>query len=163
MRASLLVLLLALSACSGETPEADRSVRDASAKDASGEAEVGFGDEIRGRVLAAEANPDDEFEIGVTDEVMFFRLTEATRAEARKEMDEGTSDGGLGDAIKDAVGGVVNKALATTVQVPLEQVEDVRYERGRLFVETADDGPQFSVGDEGRDEASSSTRTLRSA
>ena len=78
-------------------------------------------------------------------------------------MDEGTGDGGLGGAIRDAVGGVVNKALATTVQIPLEQVEDIRYERGRLFVDNARTARSSRSATTTGTRAWSSTRTLRSA
>ena len=119
---------------------------------------------IRGRMLTGRGQPRRRVRDRCDRRGDVFPTHRGHAREARKEMDEDTDDGGLGDAIKDVVGGVVNKALATTVQIPLKQVEDIRYERGRLFLDTADDWARTSRSTTMATQttASSSTRTLRS-
>ena len=141
MRALLLALLLPLAACGADAD------REGSAPEAASEAsgETGYGGPIRGEIAVVETSDEGEIEVGVTSEVMFFRLGESARAEVEKELEAESEAGGIGGAISDMVGGVVTKALATTVQMPLEQVQDVRYENGNLIVEG--EGSSFSFGD----------------
>lgn len=90
-----------------------------------------------------------EADLGLTDEVLFFRLSEKQRAEVEDEMAAETEDlDGLGGSIARTVTGAVADALDFTVRVPLEEVESVRYEGGRLQIETRGDG-SFTFDDRG--------------
>ena len=140
-------LALPVSAC---TDSQDEPPAPPIAQESDSETEArGFGGPIRGELLAAEANAGDEIEVGVTDEVVFLRLTDATRKEAREQMDQEVPEDGLGGAIGRAVTGFVNEALESTVQIPLPDVDDLRYEDGRLFLDADDDEINVQFDDEG--------------
>lgn len=142
---ALSLALLALSAC-GSDYDTDAASPEAPPSEASGGADVGYGDPIRGEIAALEQNADGKVEVGVTDEVVFFRLSEDARAEAQKEFANDEGEDGIGSVIKDMVGGVVTKALATTVQMPLEDIRDIRYEDGNLVIDGAENGATFDFG-----------------
>ena len=136
MRAALLALALLTAACGSDDapPEASGDATAQSDRD----------DDVDGRILAVEANADGEVEVGVSDAVVFFRLSDATRAEVEKEMEaEMAEQEGLGRAIGDLVTGAVTGALGFTVQIPVEDVETFRYEDGRLIVDGGDTSIQI--------------------
>jgi hypothetical protein len=142
MRAALLPLLLLLAACgTNDVPD--------DAPEASGEpAEAAVDPEVRGQLLALEAESGGEVEVGVTDAVLFLRLSESVRSEARKEMEAEMADqDGIGRALGDMVTGVVNTALGTTVQVPLAEVDALRYVDGRLLIDGMGDSVSINEGD----------------
>lgn len=129
----LLILLLALAplaACSNDHEDASHTDGRSDTEDAEG-----FGGPLRGEVLEVATSSGDEMEVGVTSEVLFLRLSDASRKEAREEMGREVPDEGLGGAIGRAVTGFVDDALGTTVQIPLEDVTDLRYDNGRLVFE----------------------------
>ena len=142
----LLILALALSplaACSNND-DRDDTFRDSDSPATT----VSAGDEeIRGRTLAVESNTGNEMEIGVTDEVVFLRLTESARAEVEKEMEREMPEDGFGASIGRAVTGMVSNVLDMTVQIPLEEVDDMRYENGRLVLDSDVREANFEIND----------------
>lgn len=149
MRPLLLLPLLALAACaSDESPDVERIAQDAAAEAereiASLDVEtdgVRFTADLPGDVVDVVQTEGGEMELGVTDEVLFTRISEATRREVEAEMERETeAEEGLGGVIARAVTGAVAEGLATTVSVPLADVRDVRYEGGRVVIEMADGG-----------------------
>ena len=157
----LLILALALApltACSNNDdrdavgPDAAASdPGDAERYDASDAAAEGYGEPIRGKILAREADADGQIEIGVTDEVLFIGLTPAAKKEVRQEIDREIPEDGIGGMIGRAVSGVVDNALATTGQVPLESVRDLRYEDGRLILDAEADNFNVQINGDDRE------------
>jgi len=154
MRALLLLPALALVAC-GDSSEASRdndpdtdddfatetvrSVRDAISDDADG---FDLATEVPGRRVETITTTDGGLDFGLTDEVLWSSLSEATRAEALADMESETKDEeGLGGAIARAVTGAVAEGLSTVVTVPLDRVRDLRFEDGRLVIDMADGEP----------------------
>lgn len=142
MRPLLLpTLALALAACGSPdpdevAPEAEREASSDVALDLDG---VDLGRRVPGDVVEAVATRDGAMELGVTDSVLFARLSADTRAEIEAEMEAETEDEeGLGGAIARAVTGAVAEGLATAVSVPISDVEALRYEGGRVVIEMAD-------------------------
>ena len=149
MRTSVLslALLLSLSACGSD--DVDAAPPEAPVSEASGDVDVGYGDPVRGEIAALERNADGKVEVGVTDEVVFFRFTKEARAEAQEGFETEKGDDGIDTMVKDLAGGVIAKALATTIQLPLEDIESMRYVDGSLVIEGAGDGPTFAFNEEG--------------
>ncbi|MEM1057319.1 MAG: hypothetical protein AAGI52_17515 [Bacteroidota bacterium] len=144
----LLIVFLALAplaACSS-----DESPDDPTGTNTEAGAE-GFGGPLEGDVLEVATSSGDEIEVGVTDAVLYLRLSDATRKEAAEEMDREVPEDGLGGTIGRAVTSFVNEALQTTVQLPLEDVEALRYENGRLVIEAKDNTTTVRIGDDQAD------------
>ncbi|WP_420454125.1 hypothetical protein [Rubrivirga sp.] len=147
-------LALTLAACGSPDPDevapadvAEDATREATRE--AGDIDLDLGDlavssEVAGDVVQVVATRDGHVELGVTDEVVFSRLSESLRAEIEGEMaDETKGETGLGGTIARAVTGAVAEGLAVAVSVPLADVRDVRYEDGRVVIEMADGGPSL--------------------
>ncbi|OZC02816.1 hypothetical protein [Rubricoccus marinus] len=152
--AALSLTLLVLSAC-GSDYDTDAGAPEAPPAEALGEAEdsagadVGFSDPIRGEIAALEQSADGKVEVGVTDEVVFFRFTKKAQAKAQEGFEAESGDDSIDEMVKGLAGGVIAKALASTVQLPHEDVQALRYESGRLIIDGEGDGPTFSFEEEG--------------
>ncbi len=129
---SLLALVAVLSACLSEPAE---TASEAAPAETGAEADLGQAPPgAEQLVIQTEA---DDAELGLTDQVLFFRYTDAA--------DEA---GPLAGAVMDAV----NALGGYSVQVPLADVTSVRYEDGRLWIETAGEGQDvFEDSDAGPD------------
>ena len=134
-RLPLLALAAAvLSACSSEPAE---TTPEATPAETAAPAEAEFGEAPPGAERLVIQTEDDDAELGLTDEVLFFRYTDAA--------DE---SGALGEAVMDAV----NALGGYSVQVPLADVTSVRYEDDRLWIETTgEDQDVFEDPDAGPD------------
>lgn len=128
---TLLLLPLLLVAC---TPAADDPAPDTAS--GTGNVDVAFSDEaLPGDEQLVITTREGDVDLGLTDEVLFFRLSPKKVDEIQDEIDaevEGTD--GLGRSIAEAVTGVVTDALRHAVHFPIEDVEEVRYEDGRLDI-----------------------------
>ena len=149
----ILALALApLAACSNNDDRDDLARgAEVTTADASDDDAEGYGEPIRGEILARESDAEDYVEVGVTDQVVFIGLTDAAKKELRREIDREMPQDGLAGRIGRSVSGVVNNALATTGQIPLENVEDLRYENGRLILDAGSDNFNFQVNDDDRE------------
>ena len=150
MKPLALLSLIALAACAPDRP--------ASSPDADG---VSVADEApRGVEQIVITTTDGRGDLGLTDEVLFFRLSDKARAEAEATLAQETEDlEGIGGSIARSVTGAVADALDFTVSVPVDQIDDVRHNDGRLVIETGDDtfgfdpdrpdgeGPRFDPAD----------------
>lgn len=147
MRSLVLTLsFLAVAACAPEPsevapePEPDR-------RESAG---VDFNDEAPpGEEQIVITTRDGDGDLGLTDEVLFFRLSDRARARVESDMAQETEDlDGLAGSIARSVTGAVADALDFTVRVPIEEVTSVRYEDGQLQIETEGD-TSFSFDDDG--------------
>ena len=128
---TLLLLPLLLVAC---TPDADAPPPDTAS--GTGDVDVSFSDEAPpGDEQLVITTREGDVDLGLTDEVLYFRLSPKKVDEIQDEIDAevGGTDG-LGRSIAEAVTGVVTDALRHAVHFPLEDVEEVRYEDGRLDI-----------------------------
>ena len=96
---------------------------------------VTFASEIAGTEVTSILTEGGEVRLGLTDEVLYFGLTDQVAGTIEKELDEAESEGGLGGFLAGAVSNVVVGELTTPVQIPLGTVHDVRYENGRLEID----------------------------
>lgn len=156
MRALLLTALAALAACAPDPADvapaepspsdelaraAEDAVRGAGAVDIDVDG-VAIASRLAGRPVQAITTRDGAVELGLTDSVLYSRLSKETQAEVARTMEEEARDQeGLGGRIARAVTDAVAEGVGTAVQVPLADVRDVRAEGGRLVVEMADGEP----------------------
>lgn len=148
----LIVSLALVAACAPEpndvtpdsSPDSEQPLEDAagSALESIDLDGMTVGTDLEGAVAESIVSRDGGMELGLTDAVLFTRLSEATRKEVEDEMGQETEDmEGLGGQIARAVTGVVAEGLGTAVQVPLADIEDVRVEGNRLVIVMADGEP----------------------
>ncbi|MEO0557885.1 MAG: hypothetical protein AAF170_06855 [Bacteroidota bacterium] len=129
MRVLLFVgLPLLLAACTPDTPAVEE-------QEASQQTEVTFTSEIAGTEVTAIQTVGGEVQMGLTDEVLYIGLTDQVAKDVESGLDEAEAEGGLGGFIAGAVSNAVVGALTTPVQIPLSDVQDVRYEDGRLQID----------------------------
>lgn len=151
MRALLLPLLL-VAACAPDPADVAPDVAFDAATATESETDVAFNDAPPpGAERLVITTRDGDVDLGLTDEVLYFRLNPKKVDEIKTEIDaevEGTEDG-LGRSIAEAVTGVVTDALRHAVQVPIEDVEAVRYEGGRLEFEFSGDGSMPTIERDG--------------
>lgn len=139
-----LTAALTLTACadSEEAKDAGRSSPVASG-------DIALDDVVQGAVLEQAESRDGEIVVGVSDEVVFMRLSDATQAEARAEMErelEGAT--GLEAEIGEMVTGAVEGFLDTMLQIPVEDIDAMMYQDGQLFIEGGEGG-SIHIGDDG--------------
>lgn len=147
MRALLLLPLL-LVACAPDADEPDPDSETASGADSP---DVSFSDEaLPGDEQLVITTREGDLDLGLTDEVLFFRLSPKKVDEIEDEIDAEVGDtDGLGRSIAEAVTGVVTDALRHAVHFPIEDVEAVRYEDGRLDITFVGEGEMPTVERDG--------------
>lgn len=102
--------------------------------------DVSISSQLTGRPLQTIVTEDGSIELGVTDSVLYSRLSKETRSQIASEMEaeaEAEGQDGLGGRITRAVTRAVAEGIGTAVQVPLGDIRDVRVEGGRLVIEMA--------------------------
>ncbi|MBW3552691.1 MAG: hypothetical protein KY466_04225 [Gemmatimonadetes bacterium] len=121
MRTRLTLLLLApLAACSD------------------GGADMDFGGEDLGEDRFAIRSDDGAVRMGLTDDVVYFALSDSVRAVARAEMEDDTPREGIAGSIAGAVRGGVSRALAFRAKYPVAEIRDIRWEDGRMTFDFED-------------------------
>ena len=135
MRLSPLLFLLAVAACAPEPSEV--------MPDRGEPAETAFTDAAPpGVEQIVITSTDGTVDLGLTDRVVYFRLSPKKRAEIEDEMAaevEG-AEGGLGGFIAETVTGAVGGLLDQAVQIPVEDVRVVHDGEGRLDIESTEGG-----------------------
>lgn len=120
-------LAFAFAACGSEAPATENEEPD--------RLEISLNAEIPGEQVATLLTEGGEVQLGLTDEVLYMGLTDRVAGEVEKELDDAKSEGGLGGLIAGAVSSVVAEALRTPIQIPLDDVQDIRYEDERLEID----------------------------
>lgn len=129
MRRSLAAALLipVLAGC-GDRPEAD----------------MDFGGEDIGPDRHAILSEDGNVKLGLTDEFVYFALSDQALEEARSDMREGSEKEGVEGFVGGIVEKTVGKALAFRAKYRVSEIEDIRWEDGELRLEFTD--PDRSLG-----------------
>jgi len=124
---SLLVpLALALAACGGNDGDRNAAVK------------VAFdGDSARMPTLGPDdvlvTSNDGALIMAVVGDTVRMQLSDSLRNKVALDLDtSGAKSGGLGAAITKSVGKVVNNAMGFVVRVPVQDVQNLRYEDGRI-------------------------------
>lgn len=83
--------------------------------------------------------------MGLTDETLYLSLSDEMLREVDREIKTETEDvGEFGAAIAEAVRSGVNTLLSNQLASGLDEVQDVRYEGGRLLIEWEDQEQRFT-------------------
>ena len=143
MRLLLLLTALSLGACtSDEAAAPSEPVSDKVASD--------DGD-LDGTPVTRIVSEDGSIELGLTDAVLYGRLTERAADEVHDELARAEDEGGIGGFVAGAVSDAVSGAITTPIQFPLDDIEDVRYEDGRLQIVFADRSSDLDLDVDGKD------------
>ena len=135
----LLIAVLAVTAACAPDP-ADVTPDTADNRDVSGTA---FTDAPPpGEEQLVITSQDGAVDLGLTDQVVYFRLSPKKRAEIEEEMAAETEEagGGLGGFITETVTGAVGGLLGRAIQVPVDDVEVTHDGDGHLDIRSADGG-----------------------
>lgn len=109
------------------------------------DAGVDFGGEEMGPDVHAVVSEDGNVKMGLTLEHVYFALSDSTRAEARRELDADAEAGGVKGFFGGLMRSVVGEALSFRANYPVTEIEDIRWEGGRMHIEFAD--PDRSLDD----------------
>jgi hypothetical protein len=128
-----LAALLATTAC-GDRPDVDLGGRDV------------------GPDLFTIVTSDGGVRMVLTDAFVYLALTDSVREEARGEMQAAADQEGAAGAIAGFVERTVGKALSFRALIPLDEIEDVRWEDGEMRMvfttRRRDLNEMFQTGDE---------------
>jgi len=134
-RSRPLLLVLGLAAGSGcDRPTAD----------------VDFGGEEQGPDRFHVLSEDGGVKLGLTDEVVYFSLSDSLQTEIRSEMEQSAEREGIGGMIGGIVSSTVGRALGFRAKYPIEEIRDIRWQDGELHVEFVEPGrrlDEFRVED----------------
>ena len=112
-----LALLVPLAACGG------------------GDTEVDFGADDIGEDRFSVLSRDGEVKMGLTDDFVYFALSEASLEQARTEMDQDLGDGeGLSGMIGGMVQKGVEKALTFRAKYRVDEIADIRWTEDEMEV-----------------------------
>lgn len=112
---------------------------------ACGDGDMDFGAEDRAEDRFSVDSEDGTVRMGLTDEVVYFALSDSMLAVARAEVSEDTSPrDGLAGTIAGAVRGGVSRALGFRVRYPVSEIRAIGWEAGRMKFEFVDPDRQLS-------------------
>lgn len=124
-----LLLVLPLGACDEGGPRLERAGARAG--------ELPVDDDDRFSTLSR----DGKIKLALTEDILYFRLSDDALREADLEMEEDTRDEeGLAGVITSAVTGAVSNALRTRVSFDVQNIRDIRWDDGQLVLEL-EEGP----------------------
>lgn len=110
-----------------------------------GDTEVDFGGDEIGDDRFSVLSRDGEVKMGLTDEFVYFALSESALEEARAEMEEDLGDGeGLGGMIGGMVQKGVEKALTFRAKYRVAEIEDIRWADGEMEMIFTDGGREVT-------------------
>lgn len=96
--------------------------------------------DVPGDVLDAVQTEDGRLEMGVTDQVLYSRLSKPAQEDIARDLHASQDQDGLGGQIARAVTEAVEKSLATAIQVPVDDIRSLRAHDGRLTIQMRDGG-----------------------
>lgn len=121
------------------------------------DAEMDFGNEDLGSDRYAITSADGGAKMGLTDDYVYFALADSVLAAARAEMRETAESDGAKGFVGGLVERTVGKAMGFRARIPVEDIEDIRWEDGRMRIVFTDPdrrfGNTFRVDDAPAEEA----------
>lgn len=126
--ALLAAACLGLAACSGGDAADLKVSFDPARADSSAGAPLGPGDV---RVTSV----DGAVVLALVGDSVRMQLSDSLRRKVQQELDTSSQDG-FGGLVTRSVSGIVGSAMGFVVRVPVREIEDVRYENGKILFET---------------------------
>lgn len=147
---SLLLALLLVAACTPDPAPApsdqgadavDEAARDAGPIDVEMDG-LSISSTLNGDVAESVVTEGGEMEVGLTDQVLYSRLSKEAQAKVADEMRQSAEEQeGLGGRLARSITDAVMQGIGTAVQVPLADVRDIRVDGDRLVIEMVDGEP----------------------
>ena len=107
--------------------------------------DVDFGGEELGEIRFAVPSSSGAARMALTDDYVFFALSDSLLAVARAEMEgDSTSSDGIGGTIAGAVRGGVTRALSFRARYAVSEIRDIRWEDDRMVFDFVD--PDRTLG-----------------
>lgn len=147
MRLALLASVLLVAACAPEPSDVTPDMGDETTA-----AESAFTDAAPpGVEQLVITTTDGAVDLGLTDRVVYMRLSDTQRAEIEGDLTAKTDAerGGIGSVIAETVTDAVGGLLERSVQIPVEDVRMVHDGEGRLDIQSTGGGAEASFGDNG--------------
>jgi len=143
LRLAALALPLALAACSfGDRDEVAVSFAEG---DTARAVQLGEGD-------VSVTSTDGAVILMLVGDTVRFQLSDSLRASVRTQVDSSVHEeaGALGNLIGQSVGKIVGGAMGFVVRIPVQDIENVRYEDGRIQFESRGN-TKFSMSGRGNE------------
>ena len=143
VRLALLALPLALAACSFGHDEVAVSF---AGSDTARAVQLGEGD-------VSVTSTDGAVVLMLVGDTVRFQLSDSLRASVQAQVDSSVDKeaGALGNLIGNSVGKIVGGAMGFVVRIPVQDVENVRYEDGRIQFESRGN-TKFSMSGRGNED-----------
>ncbi|NIP82272.1 MAG: hypothetical protein GWM90_24850 [Gemmatimonadetes bacterium] len=122
MKRFLVALLIPLVGACGDRPDAD----------------MDFGGDEIGPDRHAMLSEDGNVKMGLTDEFVYFALSERALEEARAEMREEADKEGVEGFFGGVLEKTVGKALGFRAKYPVAEIRDIRWEDGAMRIDFMD-------------------------
>ncbi len=146
LRFLTLALALLVTGCSADEPSADdrrageveEAVRGAEPFEVRTDG-LAISAEVDGAEVESILTRDGQMELGLTDQVLYSRLSKEAQAGIQADLEAKAGEQeGLGGRIARAVIEAAAENVGTAVQIPVADVQDIRFEDDRLVIEMAD-------------------------
>ena len=146
LRFSILALALLTTGCNADEPtaedrlagEVEEAVRDAGPFEVQADG-VAISSTVDGGHVESILTRDGQMEMGLTDQVLYSRLSKQAQTDIQADLKESTQDQeGIGGRIARAVAQAAAENIGTAVQIPVADIRDLRVEGDRLTIEMAD-------------------------
>ena len=89
---------------------------------------------------------DGAFVLAVVGDTVRMQLSDSLRNEVSAKVAAAGDSGGIGGTIARSVSGIVGSAMAFVVSIPVREIEDVRYDDGRILFDTRGEKSHFRIG-----------------
>lgn len=109
------------------------------------DAQMDLGDEDLGPDRYTMVSDEGDVKMGLTDEFVYFALSDSTTAEVRAELRSKSEEEGASGFFGGLLERTVGKMVGFRARVPVAEIRDIRWEDGEMRVEFTD--PDRRLGD----------------
>ena len=118
--------------------------------------DVSFGAEKAAAAAAEPLGPGDvrvrsldgSFILALVGDSVRMQLSDSLRQKVQQDLDTSKQDG-FGGLVTRSVSGIVGSAMGFVVRIPVRDIEDIRYEDGRIQFESRGKQSKFSMSGKG--------------
>lgn len=137
------IALLILVACSGRDKKSGMDVSfGQAAAQTSAEEPLGPGDV---RVTST----DGAVVLALVGDSVRFQLSDSLRNKVKQQIDSAADTSGIAAMVTRSVSGIVSSAMGFVVRIPVQDIQDIRYEDGRIQFESKSGNSKFQMNGRG--------------
>ena len=142
-RLPIALALLTVAACSGRDEKSGMDVSfGQAAAQTSAEESLGPGDV---RVTST----DGAVVLALVGDSVRFQLSDSLRNKVKQQIDSASDSSGFAAMITRSVSGIVSSAMGFVVRIPVQDIENIRYEDGRIEFDSRGKHSKFSMNGNG--------------